>query len=73
MKGYKTIFSLSLALMLLVVFSMPALALTGKELGMYKEKAIIAPDFTLKDLEGKTHKLSDYRGNIIVLETGSST
>jgi hypothetical protein len=73
MKGYKTIFSLSLALMLLVVFSMPALALTGKELGMHKEKTIMAPDFTLKDLEGKTHKLSDYRGKIIVLETGSST
>ncbi len=27
-----------------------------------------APDFTLVDLDGKTHKLSDYRGRIVVLE-----
>jgi peroxiredoxin len=27
-----------------------------------------APDFTLKDLDGKTVKLSDYRGKIVVLE-----
>ena len=27
-----------------------------------------APDFTAKDINGKTHKLSDYKGKIIVLE-----
>ena len=27
-----------------------------------------APDFTLKDLEGKEHKLSDFKGKIVVLE-----
>lgn len=27
-----------------------------------------APDFTLKDLSGKDHKLSDYKGKIVVLE-----
>lgn len=27
-----------------------------------------APDFTLKDFEGKEHKLSDYKGKIVVLE-----
>ena len=27
-----------------------------------------APDFTLKDLEGKEHKLSDLKGKIVVLE-----
>ncbi|WP_456407607.1 thioredoxin family protein [Caldithrix abyssi] len=27
-----------------------------------------APDFTLKDAEGKAHQLSDYRGKIVVLE-----
>lgn len=26
------------------------------------------PDFTLKDLEGKEHKLSDYKGKIVVLD-----
>lgn len=27
-----------------------------------------APDFTVKDVDGKTHKLSDYKGKIVVLE-----
>lgn len=27
-----------------------------------------APDFTLTDLEGKTHRLADHRGKIVVLE-----
>lgn len=27
-----------------------------------------APDFTAKDIHGKTHKLSDYKGKIVVLE-----
>lgn len=27
-----------------------------------------APDFSLKDAKGKTHKLSDYRGKTVVLE-----
>jgi peroxiredoxin len=28
-----------------------------------------APDFTAKDIYGKTHKLSDYKGKIVVLES----
>ena len=28
-----------------------------------------APDFTAKDINGKTHKLSDYKGKIVVLES----
>lgn len=28
----------------------------------------IAPDFTAVDIQGKTHRLSDYRGKIVVLE-----
>src|SRR6476659_3212970 len=27
-----------------------------------------APDFTAKDINGKTHKLADYKGKIVVLE-----
>lgn len=37
-----------------------------------KEQAKVgkkAPDFTLKDLQGKKHQLSDYRGKIVVLES----
>jgi peroxiredoxin len=28
-----------------------------------------APDFTVKDINGKTHNLSDYKGKIVVLES----
>ena len=28
-----------------------------------------APDFTVKDVNGKTHKLSDYKGKVVVLES----
>ena len=31
-------------------------------------KGMPAPDFSLKDLNGKTHKLSDYHGKYVVLE-----
>lgn len=40
-----------------------ALALADAEVG----KA--APDFSVKDINGKTHNLSDYKGKIVVLET----
>jgi cytochrome oxidase Cu insertion factor (SCO1/SenC/PrrC family) len=73
MKAYKTIFTLSLAVLMTVSFSLTVYALSRDELGKYKEKAIMAPDFTLKDLKGKTHKLSDYKGKIVVIQTGSST
>ena len=39
-----------------------ALAFADAEVG----KA--APDFTVKDVDGKTHKLGDYKGKIVVLE-----
>ncbi len=31
------------------------------------EKKSTAPDFTLRDVEGKTHKLSDYRGKVVMI------
>ena len=31
-----------------------------------------APDFELPDLEGRTHRLSDYRGNKVLLATWAS-
>jgi peroxiredoxin len=31
------------------------------------ENKIVAPDFSLKDVDGKTHKLSDYRGKVVMI------
>ena len=31
------------------------------------DKKIVAPDFTLKDVDGKSHKLSDYRGKVVMI------
>ncbi len=39
------------------------LALAGIEVGQP------APDFTAKDINGETHKLSDYKGKVVVLES----
>ena len=35
-------------------------------------KSLKAPDFTLPDLDGKAHSLSDYRGKRVLLTTWSS-
>jgi peroxiredoxin len=47
---------------LLLAAAVPALAAEPARL------AQPAPDFTLVDLDGKTHRLSDYKGKIVVLE-----
>ena len=31
------------------------------------DNKIAAPDFTLKDVDGKSHKLSDYRGKVVMI------
>lgn len=40
----------------------------GLLVGRAVETGQSAPDFTLTDIEGKTHNLSDYRGKTVVLE-----
>jgi peroxiredoxin len=54
-----TFFSLITGILL---FSLPLLA------GNHAEVGKPAPDFELKDLDGKAHKLSDYAGKFVVLE-----
>jgi len=49
-------------LSLLAVFASATVALAAAEVGKP------APDFTARDINGKTHRLSDYKGKIVVLE-----
>ncbi|MGC4074181.1 MAG: thioredoxin family protein [Nibricoccus sp.] len=58
MKNILKSFSAAAVLAALTVTSMFAAAEVGQA----------APDFTLTDVSGKTHKLSDYRGKTVVLE-----
>ena len=37
-----------------------------------KLESLLAPDFTLPDIEGKLHSLSDYRGKKVLLATWAS-
>ena len=53
----------SIALSLTILSLGTTLALADVDIGKP------APDFTAKDIEGKTHKLSDYKGKIVVLES----
>src|SRR6266576_6230321 len=49
-------------LSLLAIFASASVALAAAEVGKP------APDFTARDINGKTQKLSDYKGKIVVLE-----
>jgi len=51
------------AMTLLLMFAGAGMALAAADVGKS------APDFTAKDINGKTHKLSDYKGKIVVLES----
>lgn len=41
-------------------------AFAGQGLSPVKDKPV-APEFTLPDLDGKIHRLSDYRGKVVIL------
>lgn len=74
MKGSKVFFALFFTLSLVIFFSLPAFSQSREELLKYKENVVMAPEFSLQALDGKTYRLSDYKGKkIVVLETGSST
>jgi len=54
------------AIIMLGLFGVVSAALAAAEVG----KA--APEFTATDINGQTHKLSDYKGKIVVLESYNS-
>jgi peroxiredoxin len=51
------------AFTLLALYGLVSSALAAVEVGQ------AAPDFTATDINGQTHKLSDYKGKIVVLES----
>ena len=59
MKSLSTLFVAAMVLPLVLQAADTEKAQVGKK----------APDFTLNDLQGKEHQLSDYRGKIVVLES----
>lgn len=53
---------------LLLALAAAFVGLTAQTLRAGAEIGQPAPDFTLTDLDGKTHKLSDFKGKTVVLE-----
>src|SRR5688572_31854951 len=50
------------------LITLAGLMLTGGLAFAEAEIGKAAPDFTVKDINGKTHNLADYKGKIVVLE-----
>ncbi len=60
--------AMGLALLLTVVTAAAALSDEVKSLGLQQPKETVeAPDFTLRDLNGKTVQLRDFRGKVVFL------
>src|SRR4026208_1774200 len=51
------------------LITLAGLMLTGVLAFADAEIGKAAPDFTVRDINGKTHNLSDYKGKIVVLES----
>lgn len=65
---------ISLVLLFAVSLAAPALADHHEGEAMHHDEALhMAPDFELADQNGEMHKLSDYRGKIVVLEWTNPT
>ncbi len=74
MKGFKIPYTLFLTMVLMTSFSTPVFPYSREDLAKYKEAELMAPDFSLKALDGNTYKLSDFKGKkFVVIQTGSST
>lgn len=52
----------------LLIAVVAAVALTASVVRAAVEVGKPAPEFTLVDIQGRTHKLSDYKGKVVVLE-----
>lgn len=74
MSRSKRFLGLSLVALGVLAWAVPGQAYTRQELAKYEEKAMMAPEWTLKGLDGKTYSLKDYQGKMYVaIQTGSST
>ena len=60
----------------LIMMAVTALIMSGSPILLFGSSApsvgSMAPDFTLPDLDGKLHSLSDYRGKKVVLMSWAS-
>jgi len=56
-------------LMKKILLSLSAFALATAMATADAEVGKSAPDFSVKDISGKTHQLSDYKGKVVVLES----